>query len=163
DELESQLREGGEAAGELFGGLIYRRVLLRIGDEVARSLAFPGLVLRYVTTDLIRKVLVPALKLPPLDETAARPALAALASYNWLAYRRGNDEVWHRSDLRRSMLKVMIAQEPDKARRIHRAAVRYFATAGTDSARIEGLYHSLMLKRTPKDDVPVELAQLKGV
>src|SRR5262249_52805428 len=52
DELESQLREGGEAAGELFGGLIYRRVLLRIGDEVARSLAFPGLVLRYVTTDL---------------------------------------------------------------------------------------------------------------
>ena len=117
EELEAEIRDGGEAALGLFAGLIYRRVLRRIENETARELAYPGLVLRYVTVELIRKVLAPVLWLTALDDGEAQAALDALASYGWLAYRApkeketDKDKVYHRKDLRRSMLKAMVAQE----------------------------------------------------
>jgi hypothetical protein len=155
DDLERELREGGGAARDLFAGLVYRRVLLRISvpeqertdpvitDSMLRTLAYPGLVLRYVTPDLIRQVLVPALDLPPLDETQAARALDLLARHEWLAYRQGV-EVWHRRDLRRSVLKPMIAENPERARRIHMLAVAAFNASPDDSGRSESFYHRLM-------------------
>ncbi len=159
-ELEDEIRAGGQAAHELFAGIIYRRVLQRIENNTARSLAYPGLVLRYVTTELIQKVLVPAMELPPLDDTEAAQALNALASYAWLTYRGNNGEVYHRKDLRRSMLKVMIANEGNIARKINEGAAKFFGSASTDRERDEGLYHRLMLMREPSDGQFFELAEL---
>ena len=160
EELEEELLEGGESAKELFAGLVYRRVLRRLGDPVAQQLAYPGLVLRYVTVDLIRHVLAPALDLPPFDEEKATRALDALASCSWLV-RRENDKVWHRSDLRRSTLKAMIAAEPENARKISEAAVKFFQKQPDDSSRAEAVYHRLMLMREPSDGEGFELAELK--
>ncbi|WP_158597998.1 AAA family ATPase [Noviherbaspirillum saxi] len=143
DTLEEEIRNGGPAASELFAGLVYRRVLLRVSEE-ARSLAFPGLVLRYLTKELIQNVLVPALDLTPIDEESAGKALDALAGYEWLAYRQG-DEVWHRKDLRRSMLKAMVAKERERARKINRQAVIHFSEESDGRSRSEAIYHRLML------------------
>jgi hypothetical protein len=167
EELEAEIRDGGEAARGLFAGLIYRRVLRRIENETARELAYPGLVLRYVTVDLIRKVLAPVLGLPALEDEEAQSALDALASYGWLAYRRrkeketDKDEVHHRKDLRRSMLKAMIAQEGERARQINEAAAAFFAYAEDEREWAEGMYHRLMLVTAPEDGMVFEEAELK--
>ncbi len=159
--LEDEIREGGDAARELFAGLVYRRVLLRMDGTPAQALAYPGLVLRYVTRELIQQVLVPALDLPPLDDEEADAALDSLASFSWLATREGNGEVWHRKDLRRSMLKAMIAQEKDKARLIHDSAIKFFDKAGTEREWAEAFYHRLMLMWEPSDGENFELGELK--
>ena len=163
DELEEELRQGGAAASELFAGLVYRRVLRRLDDPVARSLAYPGLVLRYVTPELIRKVLAPALELAPLECRAAEESLEALASCHWLAYRDPEDreKVWHRKELRRSTLKAMIASEPEKARRINQVAAEYFRQSGDEREAAEAVYHRLMLTLEPNDGESFELAELK--
>lgn len=160
DELEDELREGGDSAKELFAGLVYKRVLCRLGDPVAQQLAYPGLVLRYVTVDLIRFVLAPALELPPFDEAQASKALDALASCSWLVS-RDNEKVWHRKDLRRSTLKAMISAEPENARKISEVAVKYFQQQQDEKARAEAVYHRLMLMRDPADGEEFELAELK--
>ncbi|WP_031364647.1 ATP-binding protein [Caballeronia sordidicola] len=144
DEIEDEIRNGGTSAQELFAGLVYRRILLRVNEEV-RALAVPGLVLRYVTTDLIQRVLVPALDLSLMNEADARRALDALAGYEWLAETRG-DEVWHRRDLRRSMLKVMIGPECEKAARINKLAFAFFRERPDERSRAEACYHRLMIQ-----------------
>lgn len=167
-ELEEEIRNGGEAARELFAGLIYRRVLRRIGNETARELAYPGLVLRYVTVELIQKVLVPVLGLPVLSDGDAKLALDALASYGWLAYRRPKDkpeekdEVYHRKDLRRLMLKAMIAQEPEKTRQINQATADFFAASEDERELAESVYHRLMLAADPKDGMHFREAELRA-
>lgn len=160
EELEEELREGGDSAKELFAGLVYRRVLRRLGDPVAEQFAYPGLVLRYVTVDLIRYVLAPALELPQFDEEQSRKALDALASCTWLVSRH-NEKVWHRRDLRRSTLKAMISAEPENARKISEAAVKYFQQQPDEASRAEAVYHRLMLMRDPSDGENFELAELK--
>jgi predicted ATPase len=160
EELEQDLRSGGDKARDLFAGLVYRRVLLRIKDQTTRTLAYPGLVLRYVTADLVRQVLAPVLELPEMDEAQATAALDGLAGYDWLAYRGPDGEVWHRKDLRRSILQAMIAQEPERARRIHEKAIEYFSD-DTPRHRAEQIYHRLMLTRSPEDGGSFDREDLK--
>ncbi len=173
DEFEQELRDGGKAARELFAGLVYRRVLLRvtvpdeykegasgISDEMLRKLAYPGLVLRFVTAELIQTVLVPALDLPRLDAQQAKLALDLLSRHEWLAFRQG-DEVWHRRDLRRSVLKPMIAENPDRARSIHKAAISFFEKDADERSKSEAVYHRLMLRTGEEDDAAYDLEALR--
>ncbi|QDK78543.1 AAA family ATPase [Spirosoma sp. KCTC 42546] len=163
DELEAEIRQGGPAAKNLFTGIVYKRLLQRIDnkDKVIRELAYPGLVLRYVTPALIEQVLVPALDLTLMDDPAV--VLTKLASYSWLASRRASEdpqEVWHRRDLRRSVLQLILAQEPGKARRISELAVKFFADK-PEKEWAEGIYHQLILMRDHQDGETFELADLK--
>ena len=160
DELEDELNEGGEAAKELFAGLVYRRVLRRLQDPVAQRLAYPGLVLRYVTVDLIRHVLGPALDMPPFDEASAKKAFEALASCSWLV-RREQDRVWHRGDLRRSTLKAMMAAERDNAKKISERAVKYFEQQTDVPSQAEAVYHRLLWMDDPEQGNDFQLAELK--
>ena len=164
DELEAEIREGGPAAKELFTGIVYKRLLQRIDDkdEIIRELAYPGLVLRYVTPALLEQVLVPALGLD-LKHLSPADVLNKLASYGWLASRRASEdpqEVWHRRDLRQSILPLILAQEPDKARRISEAAIQFFSGKG-EKEWAESIYHRLLLMQTHQDGDSVELADLK--
>ena len=165
DEIETELRNGGDAAKSMFMGLVYRRVLMRINDDTARKLAYPGLVLRFVTTDLILHVLAPVLGLT-LTETQAQMALNTLAKHSWICYRGTNGEVWHRKDLRRSMLSAMRAQEPKLAKQISEAAFAYFSTldtAKTDTRlQAEQTYHRLLWLQQPDEGAAYDLPTLKS-
>jgi hypothetical protein len=174
DDLERELREGGDAARDLFAGLVYRRVLLRISvpddereqvgsvitDDLLRKLAYPGLVLRYVTPGLVREVLAPALELPELSDTEAAKALDLLARYEWLAYTQ-QDEVWPRRDLRRSVLKPMLAENPERTKRIQKLAITYFEKAPDERGRSEALYHRLMSVTSDEDGSSFDLEALR--
>jgi len=163
DELEAELRTNGPQAKTLFGGIVYRRVLQRIQNDNARMLAYPGLVLRYITRELIQQVLVPVLELSPLNDGQALEALNALAAHGWLAYRGENDEVWHRKDLRRSMLRLMIVEDPEKAGKIHNAAIAYYTDKQTDRDVAEIIYHQLMLADTPAKTAQIDIDSIKKV
>jgi hypothetical protein len=174
DDLERELREGGNAARDLFAGLVYRRVLLRISvpdderevagslitDDLLRKLAYPGLVLRYVTPALVQKVLAPALELPELNDTQAAKALELLARHEWLAYRQ-QDEVWPRRDLRRSVLKPVLAENPERTKRIQKLAIAYFEKAPDERGRSEALYHRLMSVSSDEDGAGFDLDVLR--
>src|SRR5262249_11666916 len=87
EELEAELRSGGQAAQTLFAGLVYRRVLQRMSvlddgqnnfgltDEELQKIAYPGLILRYVNAEVILEILVPALDLPAFTPEKANRAL----------------------------------------------------------------------------------------
>ena len=160
DELENEINEGGEAARQLFAGLVYRRVLRRLQDPTAQRLAYPGLVLRYVTVDLIRNVLGPALEMPPFDEAGAKQAFDALASANWLVSLDG-DKVWHRSDLRRSTLKAMLSAERDNAKKISDHAIKYFEAQTDVASQAEAVYHRLLWVDDPEEGDRFQLSELK--
>lgn len=162
-QLEDDITASGKGTEELFVGLIYRRVLLRIGkdeNDIVRQLACPGLVLHYVTIDLIQQVLVPALEIRPLTNDEAQAALDELANHQWLAYREG-DAVWHSRDIRRSMLKLMIAKEPEKTTRIHEYAVQYFSRRNSAADRGEAIYHELMLVKTPEAESMPDIKEVQ--
>lgn len=148
DELERELREGGPAAQDLFAGLVYRRVLQRIPEGPARELAYPGLVLRYLTVEILTEVLAPALGMKDFDASRAESALDELGRFDWLVYRQG-DQLWHRSDLRRSTLAPMLVSDPERALKIREHAIRYFARNPPTGELLpemeaEGFYHRLM-------------------
>lgn len=163
EELEAEIRDGGEKSNELFIGIIYRRILLRIKDPATELLAYPGLVLRYVTPELIQKVLGPALALPVFTLEEAEKALKKLATYEWLVEQKinyGRLEVWHRRDLRQSMLRLMLTDDPTKTRRISEAASQYFSN-GSERDQAEALYHRLLWMDTPVEGEQYELDQLR--
>lgn len=168
-DLERDLRDG---TPDLAAGIIYGRVLKRL-KGVTGLLAAPGLVLRFVTPELLREVLVPALDLPPMTPADARAALTRLAAHSWLVTREGADRVRHRRDLRRSMIRLMTSDDPkvaeqlklpspEVARRVSRHAVAYFEDpAHPDPA--EAMYHTLLWVKHPEDGALVELSAVKAV
>jgi hypothetical protein len=153
------------ATQHLATGIIYRRVLQRMRNEpIAQKLAYPGLVLRYLTVPLIQQVLSPVLDLSLSDQDATH-ALDALARYSWLTYRE-HDEVWHRKELRHVMVRLMVKSEPTTADAISRRAVLYFEQTEQKHHLAEAFYHRLMLTLTPADGdsfTPAELEVLKNV
>jgi len=160
--LKRELSKKSNKGQELFAGVIYRRVLMRIPDKDVRAIAYPGLILRYITPALVRHVLQPALGLKEMTMAEAEETVKKLAKFSWLTYKSGQDQVWHRKDLRRSMLRLMIAQQPDKAESIRENAILYFQSGTTAEDKSEELYHRLMGVRSPKDGEDFELSQLKA-
>lgn len=152
EDLEKDLEgsSGSPASGELFSGLVYRRVLMRIGDPLVRNIAYPGLVLRFVTPEIVREILYPALDLGEIGEEPSEKLVEDLRSYSWLAFER-DGALWHSKDLRRTMLRLMILQEPEKVKRIREEAIRYFGNKKEAAAQAEKVYHQLMMMSAPED------------
>jgi hypothetical protein len=146
EDLEKDLDEndGSKGVSELFSGLVYRRVLLRIREPLLREIAYPGLILRYLTPEIVQKVLQPALGLQGIDEAKANQIVEDLAKYSWLAYKK-DGAVWHSKEMRRTMLKLMMAQEKDRVMDVRMAAMDYFIGKATLEAASELMYHALMM------------------
>lgn len=128
-------------------GVLYKRFLQHIPDERARQLAHPGLALRRVTVELIRKVLAEPCGLGLLNERAANCLFTLLGREIWLVERRG-DALVHRPDARRSMIRFMREDSQFAGRivAIHEAAIRWYESKPSPSAEdvAEAMYHRLM-------------------
>lgn len=165
--LDAQQRDAfladptGDVTGisaELRRAVLYDRFLEHIGDDDARRLAHPGLVLRRVTAPLIQEVLAPHCGLGKVNEQSARRMLDHLEDEVWLVTRTG-DALRHRPEVRRPMLRMMMTdpEHAETARALHSAAHAWY-DQGRDpemrgaAARVEALYHWLMLQ---PEDAPV--------
>ncbi|MFY1620995.1 hypothetical protein, partial [Micromonospora sp. WMMD736] len=166
-EVEKLIEDGiaahGHApAGEVGLRFVYERILNRIKNDRVKALAYPGIVLRRVTPELILEVLVPTCR-NRLDVTTpadAQRAFAELAEHVWLVTRVGPDAVVHRADLRRLLVPGLERSTDIDTEAIHRAAATYYAARRdsanpdiTKAARVEEIYHRGFL-----DDIPADMA-----
>jgi hypothetical protein len=152
--LKNDARGRASLDAELVQGVLYQRILKHLGDreedKALAELAHPGLVLRRVTPDLIKHLLIPLTALKKRRGIHAQELFDRLSREVWLVRSAGSNAVAHRTDLRRTMLKLIDADPSVNARRIHRAAIKYYES-GRDSgwsaemAAGEAYYHRLML------------------
>ena len=134
------------SSAEVIQAELYARILDRIADERVRRVAHPGLTLRRINAALILDVLNEpcGLGLDTLEEATA--LLEELRRETSLVSLDNDDgDLVHRADLRRVMLKLLLAAAPAVAKQIHeRAASWYLQRPGRRSAA-EYAYHALNL------------------
>lgn len=164
----------------LIDGILIRRILGHVADERVRALADPGLVVRRITSDVIRNVMALGTPAPgspeeiitgdslefdpwilstktsgdpPRDE--AEEIFDAFRREVSLVEHEEDGGLRHRQDLRQEMLPLIKARRPNRFDQLHRLAYKHFRSKAeameTDqSSRAEAIYHGLWL------DVPLE-------
>ncbi|MFF7440206.1 AAA family ATPase [Streptomyces sp. NPDC008122] len=126
--------------------VLYRRVLDHLDDPDLKRIASPGLTLRRITPDLIRKVLAVPCELGEVDDARARHLFRLLEEEGTLMDPvPGQEALVHRADVRRTTLPLLHRDSPEGTRDIHRRAVDYYAATDGVEARAEELYHRLAL------------------
>lgn len=106
--LVEDLSSNDAFKAEFAQSFLYTRILDRIADPEVARLAHPGLVLRYLTPDLIRLILAEPCGLGALTRQRAENLFSALAEEYWLVEPDGAG-LRHRPDLRRLMLPALFA------------------------------------------------------
>jgi hypothetical protein len=140
------LGRGGRAGDAQIQGMLYERVLGHIHDERVRRLAYPGLVLRRITPDVLLEVLNDPCELGltgPADALALFESLAREVSLMTLDPVDGS--LVHRSDVRRIMLGMLMAEDPQRVEAIRRAAIAYYDAQPGQRGMAEAAYHRLFL------------------
>ena len=141
----------------LIQGQLYRRILYHMKSEKLRALAHPGLVLRRITPRIIAKVLAGPCGLGPIDDVEARNLFDALAGELDLVERRpaegpgGEDALYHRPDVRSTMLEQMASDKPSEVAEIEAAAIDFYAPSTSPVERAEEIYHRLRRGDHPRD------------
>lgn len=122
---------------ELIEGHLYRRVLNRIGSELAREVAHDALVLRRITRDM----LVPVLGLEVANAARAFDELG-----RELALLEGTEVLRHRPDVRTAVLPLLEAEDLERVRKVERKAIAWYERSrDDDEGRVELVYHLLRL------------------
>lgn len=147
DKLAREIETKGEDAHEDFVAALYeKRVLEHVRDQDVRALAWPGLILRRVTLEIVRDLLAEPCGLTP--ERAER-AFDGLAREVWIVERKG-DALQHRADLRARTLPLMRRHERKRFDVVNAAATDYFGSRRADPVkRAEWLYHRLLGGEAP--------------
>ncbi|KPN91539.1 AAA family ATPase [Pseudomonas nunensis] len=167
------LLEGVEVNEALTQGVLYRRILNRVGngdDDPLRKLAYPGLALRVITPGLLRDVLAPIVLKNSVHGAKENAALfERLAQQVWLVDQESERRVRHRRDLREITLRLL---RNDSAMgplvdELHSKAIEYYTNIRdpdlpADRARLELVYHRLMLL-APDEDLPASERSLVNV
>jgi hypothetical protein len=148
DAASLKIEQLGEEGSENFVGKLYmNRVVGHVtgGDDV-RKLAWPGLVMRRITPDIIRSALAPILNINP---NASKELFESLSSQLWIVSREGN-VLRHEPDLRARTLPLM--RRKAEFRAVNAAAIKYYEE-GRDlwpEHRAEWIYHRLLAGEPPQ-------------
>lgn len=137
-------------------GLLFTRILGHLHDPVLEKLAHPGLVLRRLSPAVIFNVLNEPCELGLSNETEAKVLFDKLQLETSLVASDTLDgTLVHRPELRRTMLKMLVEKEPDRAAQINRKAVTWYESQyklmKKWRSKAEELYHRLQLRQTPQD------------
>lgn len=134
---------------EKIQALLYGRILHHVhGDEVVKKIAYPGLIVRRITPEVIREVLAQPCG---LELTAARDEYSIFNDLSREAALVENDpldgSLRHRTDVRRLMLQDLTDHvDPEVVGQIDRAAIDFYTGQAGEVARGEEIYHRLRLR-----------------
>lgn len=148
--LAEDIARDGEVADKGFIGRLYeRRILDHVRNPIAKRLAWPGLVVRRVTRDIIRDKLA---DLCHIDRSAVEDVFAALANEVWMVDVLEHGTVLqHRADLRARTLPLMKRRNPSVFAEVNEAAIEYFwERRDTTEDRAEWIYHRLLSGEDPE-------------
>lgn len=128
-------------------GQLFARILKHIHTAPVRQLAYPGLILRRVTPDLIREVLAAPCGVKVSDDATAQRLFTELRREVSLVTDEGG-ALRHRPDVRQIMIRLLREQEPHKICVIEKAAVQYYEQRTEIVDRAEEIYHRLSLHQS---------------
>jgi len=176
-ELWRTMRAGGEqgpllkgAEDTIFGfalreneveGILFGRILRRVHNPDVRAIAYPGLVLRRITPELIRDVLAGHCNVALPTPQRAGEIYAAMRREVQLVEERAG-ALRHRPELRRIMLRLMSEAGGNTRRRmdsIERAAIDFYSALTTPGDRAEEIYHRL---RQRQEEALLDAAWKRG-
>jgi hypothetical protein len=165
---------GPEANHDYVARLYLKRVVNHVRDPLARKLAWPGLVVRRLTVDIVRELLAPLCNIEP-DQ--AERAFEALGQEVWMVTREGN-ALRHRQDLRARTLPLMRAATTDITgtgnggtpvafNDVVLEAVKYFGKyrSRSEEDHAEWIYQRLLMGESPESvavDLKEDLLSLLG-
>jgi hypothetical protein len=143
------IANAGSNPGEDFVARLYEnRIQNHIRNGDAGRLAWPGLVIRRLTDEIVRDVLA---ELCGMSSDAAAAAFSALGQEIWMVDRE-DGALKHRVDLRARTLPLMKRKDPVAFAKVAQAAVAYFGAhrerSGED--RLEWLYHRFLAGESPE-------------
>ena len=143
DEISADL----DAREDFVARMYFKRVVGHVRHPLAQKLAWPGLVVRRVTEEIIREFLAPLCEIEP-DQ--AEDAFEALEREVWMVTREG-DALRHRQDLRARTLPLMRNANPDRFGDVVRRAVDYFGKYRSRSPEYhaEWIYQRLLSGEPP--------------
>jgi hypothetical protein len=135
-------------------------------EEQFQLLAFPGLLLREVTSDLLSAVIGPAVGVDLKDAAVASGALQALREQVWLVLPGDGATLRHRPDVRHVMLPLMlpnvahdgpvatVGADPElaaQARRVLNLGIAWYESHQTEPGAREEAGYLRALRGQPKD------------
>lgn len=142
----------GQIRTEKVQAQLYGRVLGHIRYPEIRKLAYPGLVLRRISADVLRHVLAEPCGVPiPDDDEAARLFDLFAAEVALAEPEPATGALRYREDVRQVILADLRADQPELADRIDRAAIAYYRTQQGTLARAEEIYHLLARDAAPAE------------
>lgn len=138
------------APEQLIQGQLYRRILDHLHDDDVRKLAHPGLVMRWITADIIQQVLAAPCRVPVASPKRAAELYTELERETSLVQADHQEGVLrHRPEVRQVMLKLLQQDRPGEVHEIHVRAADYFRGDPGPAGKAERLYHLLMLDSPP--------------
>jgi hypothetical protein len=144
-EMVDQIRkEGLDASDDFVARLYEKRILNHVRDSKAQRLAWPGLVVRRLTIEIVRE-LAP---LCGLGSDDAEAAFKALGQEIWIVDRvdGAGTVLRHRPDLRSRTLPLMRRKAPERFNAINQKAIEYFGRYRNRSEEdyAEWIYHRML-------------------
>lgn len=135
---------------------LYRFLLSRIPDPELGRLAYPGLIVRRLSSDILQRVIAPALRLKNPGTERAQFLFQELAAQHWLMDADPGlpGFLKHRADMRAVLLPLLYSSQAAVSAKLDQRAAEYFERLREPWARLEALYHRLQLLRRPNAPVP---------
>ena len=123
---------------------LVRRNLDHIHNDQVKKIAFPGMVVRTISPEVIREVLAVPCGLGQISIEDAQAIFEDLKRESFLLIEL-SDGVAFRQELRVALSDLILQEMPEKVRAIHDHAVEfYMSLPESDSIQAEFLYHALM-------------------
>lgn len=127
---------------------LVRRNLMHIQSEAAQQIAFPGLLVRRLSPEIIQKILAVPCGLGQITINEANNIFNTLQKESFLLTPEHNALVF-RKDLRVALYDLIITEYGEKAFQIHDLAVEYYKDKTSPADKAEYLYHRLKRGDSP--------------
>jgi hypothetical protein len=142
-------------SNEMVEVVLYKRILAHVYDKRVQRLANPGLVLRFITPEVLLGVLGPACDVSIADMADARGLVKTMRNQltTILVPHGGTNKLAHRPDMRAILLADLTARSKKEDRtaallqRIHSMAIDFYAKYEDDESRAEEVFHRLWLNQ----------------
>lgn len=133
--------------------VLYKRILSHVYDKRVEELAYPGLVLRVITPQVLLDVLAPACEVKIASDEDARNVVRVMrAQLSTLLIPGGDsDTLTHRPDMRSILIEDVLSKARKnkvvawKLERIHIKAIKFYGQYEDPVRRAEEIYHRLAL------------------
>ena len=129
--------------GESIQELLFRRNLQHIHKEKVRQLAFPGLIVRFISPSVIQHILAKPCGLGEIGAQEAKVLFEEMKRETFLVNIDEQGRFRFRPDLRKLLIDLVQKQEPERTRQIHNLAVEFYEKEDTLEAKAEHVYHAL--------------------